>query len=83
MGTPPNSAMWSISVNQDVSQEGVIALYSAGVFLPGPRSNVVKQALLYMQLILPLVDFLTDWINAGMGYLITSLILVRPKINTQ
>ena len=53
-----------------ISQETVAALYAAKLFLPGPKENVFRRLLFYLKLILPLVDFLTDWINAGTGYIL-------------
>ena len=48
-----------------LKQEAVIALYTAGAYLPKGRMS--HPAMLIIKIFLPLTDMLTDWINAGIG----------------
>ena len=50
--------------NQNLAREIVIDLYSDQLFLPG---FFQRQAFLILNLFLPIVDFITDYINAGFG----------------
>ena len=50
------------SSNAGISRESVIYLYTAKLYLPGLFQ---RNAFLILGIILPLVDMLTDYINAG------------------
>ena len=52
------------SVKKRLTREVVITLYTAREFLPG---FFQQQFFLILNLVLPLVDFSTDWVNAGNG----------------
>ena len=47
-----------------LKREVVIMLYTAKLYLPGLFQ---RKAFLLVGLLLPFVDFTTDWINAGNG----------------
>ena len=47
-----------------MTREVVIMLYTARIYLPGLFQ---RKAFLLVSLLLPFVDFTTDWINAGNG----------------
>ena len=55
-----------------IKQNVTAALFTARVFLPGLFE---KNVFLILNLVLPLVDFLTDAINAGIGLHITIILL--------
>ena len=53
------------SLTTRIKEEVVIALYTAGLYLPKGRTS--HPVLLIIKIFLPLVDMLTDWVNAGNG----------------
>ena len=53
------------SFKKRLTREVVITLYTARQFLPGLFQ---RQFFLILHLVLPVVDFSTDWVNAGNGY---------------
>ena len=56
--------MASNSIKSEMTREVVTYLYTAKLYLPG---FFQRNAFLIIGLILPLVDMLTDYINAGYG----------------
>ena len=52
------------TVSRRVKREVVAVLYASKLFLPGMAA---RRIFLILQLLLPLVDFATDWVNAGIG----------------
>lgn len=48
-----------------ITREAVIGLYTAQLFLPGLFQ---RKAFLILNLLLPFVDFITDYINAGYSF---------------
>ena len=50
-------------LNERISREAVKILYTARLFWPG---LLRRQALLIVYLILPIIDFVSDYINAEM-----------------
>ena len=53
------------SLTTKIKEEAVIALYTAGMNLPRGRTS--HPLILLIKIFLPLVDMLTDWVNAGNG----------------
>ena len=54
----------NIPARTSMTREVVILLYTAQIYLPGLFQ---RKAFLLVSLLLPFVDFTTDWMNAGNG----------------